>query len=507
VIALPGDLQTADPTFGSDGNSDYIFHQVMEGLVDLNPAGTQVTPRLASSWTVSSDGLAYTFTLRSGAKFHDGTPFNAAAVKYNFDRWRNLPSSILALASRYPRVYGGFGAQSNITSVDAPNDTTVVFHLAQPRTNFLTTLTLSSFYISSPTALQAGDANNPDMKANKYANGSGPSMVGTGPFAFSAWVRADHITLKANDQYWGGKPYLDGITFKPITDDTAAVNALQAGDVDFAMQISPNDTSALKGNPKLQVINRGQACNTFTINMNLKYAPLNNKDIRLAVAYALNRQSYIDTFYAGQATLANNYAPEWMKYAIPLDVPGYDPAKAKQLIQGSGVQSPTLDFWYPGNVTRAYMPDPKGIFEAMSRDLRAVGFTVVAHTEGWTTGYLTDRTAGKFPMWLFGNFCGWPSIDYMYNFSWFGSAAANGVRLETGYGTPALQQAMTAGLSAPTDAAAAAAWTTVQDTIKADFPMVPILHALTPGAASADMMDLETSNLLFEDFDKVWLNR
>ena len=121
------------------------------------------------------------------------------------------------------------------------------------------------------------------------------------------------------------------------------------------------------------MIQRGESCNGFTLGINSTFAPFDNKDIRMAIAYALNRPSYIDAFYAGFAKVADNFAPMNYPYVIPMNIPTYDPQKARDAIQRSGIANPTLDFWYPSDVTRPYMPDPKGEFEAMSRDLEAVG--------------------------------------------------------------------------------------------------------------------------------------
>jgi len=150
VVALEGDMVYADPSLVSDGNSLYVMTQVVEGLVGLQPGTiSTVIPVLAASLpTVSADGKTYTFTLRTGVKFHDGTPFNAAAVKFNYDRWKNFTKGDLQdNAYYYGAVFGGFGADSNIVSVDAPNDTTVVMTLKAPQSNFLLAQTLQVFGI------------------------------------------------------------------------------------------------------------------------------------------------------------------------------------------------------------------------------------------------------------------------------------------------------------------------------------------------------------------------
>src|ERR1019366_3815386 len=157
VVALQGDMVYADPSLVSDGNSLYVMTQVVEGLVGLAPGTiSQVIPVLAASLPeVSADGKTYTFTLRTGVKFHDGTPFNASAVKFNYDRWQAYTKGDLQdNAYYYGAVFGGFGTDSNAASVTADAAAnTVVITLKAPQSNFLLAPTLQVFGIQSPTAL------------------------------------------------------------------------------------------------------------------------------------------------------------------------------------------------------------------------------------------------------------------------------------------------------------------------------------------------------------------
>src|SRR5664280_2506998 len=158
--------------------------QVVEGLVGLAPGTiSQVIPVLAASLPeVSADGKTYTFTLRTGVKFQDGSPFNAAAVKFNYDRWKAYPKGDLQdNAYYYGAVFGGYGADSNVVSVDAPSDTSVVFTFKAPASNFLLSQTLQVFGIQSPTALAKDKADTTPLKDNNYAQGKGERLVGTGP--------------------------------------------------------------------------------------------------------------------------------------------------------------------------------------------------------------------------------------------------------------------------------------------------------------------------------------
>src|SRR5204863_2080353 len=160
VVAIPSDIKWTDSALVDDASSTYVQQNVMETLVTLKPgSGSDIIGDLAESWTISSDGLTYTFKLRSGVKFHDGTDFNAAAVKFNFDRWINIPKAYSDLGyTYYIDTVIGSGAKSNIASTAAPDATTFVVVLKSPNSAFLVTQTLTPFAIASPKALQDGKA-------------------------------------------------------------------------------------------------------------------------------------------------------------------------------------------------------------------------------------------------------------------------------------------------------------------------------------------------------------
>lgn len=518
VVGLPGDMAFADPSLVSDGNSLYVMNQVMQGLVGLAPGTlSDVVPVLAAALpTVSSDGLTYTFTLRTGIKFQDGTPFNAAAVKYNYDRWKNFPKGDLQNnAYYYGAVFGGFGAASNLLSVDAPNDTTVVFHFKTPQSNFVFSQTLMVFGIQSPTALQKGNADATPLSSNKYAQGElgqGQDMVGTGPYTFKDWVPKDNITLVKNPDYWDPATagHVDEIVFKPIGDSTARLQALQSGSIDIAVSIQPSDVKTVQSSG-LTLIDRGnQTCNMLNLDLNQsvggKSTIYANKDVRLAIASAVNKQSYINAFFAGQALVPTSFIPVGTLGYKAETLPGYDPAKAKQLLQQSGVPASQLniDLYYPSNVTRPYMPDPKNEAAAIANDLQAVGFTVNLKTEDWGTSYISDATNGKFPAYMFGWLCDWAGADDYLSVAWFGYI--NGQpNPQFHYASPALNDAMQKALQATSTDQANQYWGQAQDILAADMPEVPLSSAKTPGAYDSKVHGFVPQGGVLEFLNSVWI--
>lgn len=507
VVALPGEIDNLDPALISDSNSSYVMNQVMEGLVGLAPGSiSDIQPILASELpTVSDDGLTYTFKLREGVKFHDGTDFNAEAVKVNYERWINFPEGLQANAYYFGAVFGGFGSSTNIDSVTTNGDFEVAIKLKKPQSNFLISQTLTPFFISSPTALDKGDANNPDIKKNPYAQTAG--MIGTGPFKFKEWVSGDHVTIEKNPDYWNkdGVAHLDEIVFRPFGDQTAEYNALAAGDVDLAQTIAPVDAETAKTDSNLQVIDRGESCNVANLAMNDTKAPLDNHDIREAVGYAVNKQSYIDAFYAGAAVPADNWMPPATQFYKALNLPTYDPEKAKELIKSSGVSNPTIDFWYPSDVARPYMPDPKGLFEAIQRDLEAVGFTVNPHTATWNPDYLDAESVGDYPMWLIGWTCDWAGPDnFITTFFGYKDGKPNP---EFGYKNDEVDKDMRDALAATDEATQKQLWEKAQDLLGQDLPTVPLVHSTPPLAAQAYVKGVVGSGALNEYFNTAWLDK
>jgi peptide/nickel transport system substrate-binding protein len=523
VVAIPGDIKRTDAALVDDSNTSYVAQNVMEGLVGLEPGSTsKLVPLLATKWDVSSDGKTYTFTLREGVKFHDGTDFNAAAVKTNYDRWTSFPKELQDY-SYYANTVLGEGADSNIASVTADTTTQVTIKLKVPNSSFLLSQTLPQFGISSPAALKAGKADNTvkDVSKITYAQGGTPAMVGTGAFKFEKWVKGTEIDIVKFPDYWNkqGVAHLDRAVFKPIADETAILNGLQAGDIDLAQKVSPVDVENIKSNKALVAVDRGESCNLAQIGMNANYAghllkskstkqPLSHLEIRQAIMSAIDRQAIIDTFYAGQAKVADNWMPLNTQYAKALNLPTFDVAKAKDLITKSGLSGNdlTIDFYYPSDVTRPYLPDPKGVFEAISNNLEAAGFKIQPHTDTWSPTYLDNEAAGKYEMWLIGWTCDWAGPDNFLKTAIFGYI--NGKpNPEMGYKNDELNKTMNDALAATDEATAKTLWEKAQDLLAKDLPTVPLVNSTPPAVAQAYVKGFVGAGNLEEFLNTVWLDK
>ena len=535
VVAIPGDIKRTDSALVDDSNSSYVFANVMEGLVGLKPGSTsQIIDVLAVSHELSADGLTYTFKLRTGIKFHDGTDFNADAVVFNYNRWVNFPKDLQGFSYYAGAVFGGYGADSNIKSVTATDATTVKIVLGRPSSNFLLSQTLPQFGIASPTALKAGGADNTvtDVTKVTYAQNGPVAMVGTGPFKWEKWTKGSEVDIVKFAGYWNpaGVAHLDRVVFKPVADETAILNGLLAGDIDFAQKVSPVDIQTLKTDARFTVVDRGESCNLFHLGINQDYPQvkdakgnltsghdpaaandaqiLSNLKIRQAIMYSIDRQSLIDNFYAGQAKLADSWMPPATQFFKAEKLPTYDPAKAKQLITDSGIAADKLviDFWYPSDVTRPYMPDPKGIFQSIQNNLEAVGFKVQPHTATWNPTYLDSEYAGRYEMWEIGWTCDWAGPDNFLKTAFFGYVGGK-PSTEFAYKNDALDKLMNDALAATDPATAGTLWAQAQDMIAADLPSIPIVNSTPPAVAQKSVMGFVGSGNLDELFNSVWLNK
>jgi peptide/nickel transport system substrate-binding protein len=407
IYAGASDPTYLDPALVSDGESFRVTKQIFEGLVDLKPGTTLVIPKLATSWAVDGSRKRWTFVLRKGVKFHDGTPFNSAAVCFNFNRWYNFsgPFQDAGATFYYQSIFTGFHHNESSTlgqplykgcSTKGPNK--VVITLTKPNGPFLPSLALQSFAMQSPTALKQYDADSGTITNGAFRPTGTYAFshpTGTGPFKFGSWTVKQKVVLVRNDQYWGRKAKLSQVVVEPIADNSARVQALQTGEINAMDLLQPQDIPTVSNNGNLKVVSR-PSFNVAYVGMNLSKPPTNNLLVRKAIAYGLDRQSVVNAFYAGRAQVATQFQPPqlfgWSPHVVKYE---YDPNKAKQLLQQAGLTLPvTIDFWYPTGVSRPYMPDPQRNFEAFAASLEKSGFKVVAHSAPWRPDYVAKVNAG-----------------------------------------------------------------------------------------------------------------
>ncbi|MGI9355020.1 MAG: ABC transporter substrate-binding protein [Rhizobiaceae bacterium] len=299
-----------DPTAGAPAAIDeVVYANVFEGLTRINANG-EVKPALAESWEISEDGKTYTFKLRSGVKYHDGSDFDAEDVKFALDRAR-AEGSVNAQKAL-------FAAIDNVEVVDP---TTVGVTLSAPTGNFLFNMGWGDAVIVAPESAEGNKAN----------------PVGTGPFKFDKWAKGSSLDLVRNDAYWGEKVALEKATFKFIADPAAALSAMLAGDVDaFANFPAPESIPQLEADPRFKVVVGSTEGETILTTNNAK-PPFDNVKVRQAIAHAIDRKAIIDGAMFGQGTpIGTHFAPHHPAYVDLVGKYEYNPDKAKALLAEAG---------------------------------------------------------------------------------------------------------------------------------------------------------------------------
>jgi len=402
-----------DGALVSDGESLRAIDQIFEGLVTLEPGGTEVVPGLATDWEISEDGLAYTFNLEEGVTFHDGEEFNAEAVCFNFDRWYGFKGSLQNPAASYywQTVFGGFSdgkTESLYESCEAEEEFVVTLNLTKPSTSTLAALALTSFTIASPAALEEYEADKGKVDAEGIFSPAGTYATehptGTGPFMFEEWQRGDRLVLTRNPDYWGDAPgNIETLIFQPIADPAARLQALQSGEIQGFDLVDPQDYPTIEDDDQLQLLNR-PAFNVGYIGFNQAVKPLDDIAVRQAIAHAVDREEIVSGFYAGQGDVATQFMPpELFGYSQDVTTYEYDPDEAKRLLEEAGYELPVqIDFAYPTDVERPYMPDPQANFEAMVADLEECCFEVQQKSATWTPDYLDNVDNGRYGLYLLG---------------------------------------------------------------------------------------------------------
>jgi peptide/nickel transport system substrate-binding protein len=392
VFAQSADAGTLDPALETSANSLAPATHILEGLTDFEPGTTTPVPALATGWEASDDGLEWTFFLREGVTFHDGTPFNADAVIFNFERWWDTDNPYNLGADQFiywDYMFQGFKGDENgvVADIQKVDDYTVKLILNRPNASLLNTLAMENFRFASPAAVQE--------QGDIYGTAEGKA-VGTGAFMVEEWVKEDHITLARYDDYWGEAPKLDKIIYRVIPDTSAAFLALQSGDVDVLSlwaSPGPDDIEAAKNDPNLQVV-YNPAFNVGYLGLNLGKEWLQNKNARLAIAHAIDKQAIIDAIYPGDAEPAKEFQPPslWGFNNSIEDYP-YDPELAKEYLQAAvdeGVVIPDPATFYVMPVSRAYYPQPQPTGELMQAMLAEIGINAEILSPAWPDPYLSD---------------------------------------------------------------------------------------------------------------------
>jgi peptide/nickel transport system substrate-binding protein len=506
IFGTAGEPKVLDPAFATDGESFRVARQVYETLLTHEEGGTEIVGGLAEKWETSPDGKTWTFTLRKNVKFHDGTALNAEAVCYNFNRWFNWSGTLqnAAVSGYWQDTFGGFAKNesadlppSKYKSCTASDESTAVMEFNAVSSTLPGAFTQTAFSISSPTALKAGNADAVTISGDNvtYPEYALTKAVGTGPFKLVNWDRTNkEAVLERNDQYWGDKAKVKTLIFKAITDNTARRQALENGEVHGYDLVAPADVPKLKS-AGFNVPSR-EAFNVLYLGIGQDNPVLQKLEVRQAIAYAVNRESIVSSKLPPGAEVATQFMPPNLDGWSP-DVPKYnfDPNKAKSLLAAAGAAKLTLKFYYPSEVSRPYMPDPKTIFESIKADLEAVGITIQPTTQVWAD-YLDTVDQATPDLWILG----WTG-DYNEGYNFIGTFFGAPKTPDFQFSNPQLYADLQKVDAEPDRAKRVEMYKAINSEIMEYLPAIPISHSPPSIAFAKNVTGVKPSPLTAEVFN------
>ncbi|HEY3068260.1 MAG TPA: ABC transporter substrate-binding protein [Methylomirabilota bacterium] len=389
VVGLVAEPVNLDPAQVTDLNSNRVGRRIVETLVTFPEESTQIVPGLAESWTVSKDGLRYTFKLRKGITFHDGTPFDAAAVKFSIERQID-PEHPAAKLGKYPFANYFFG---NVKAVEVVDPATVEFVLKEPRASFLAILTAAAASIVSPAAVK------------KFGADYALQPVGTGPFKYVAWDRGQRVVLEKNGSYWKYPVKVDRVIYRPIVEDQARLTELLTGNLDLMVGAPPDFVAQLEKNANVTLL-RQVGAHVWYLGINNQKKPLEDKRVRQALNYAVNKEAIVRDVLKGTGSMsAGPVLPGTWGADTGLKPYPYDPARAKKLLAEAGYPNGfATTLWVPESGSG--MQSPVAMATVIQSNLKAVGVNATLQTFEWGAfiAKLRSREQELFALsWMAGN--------------------------------------------------------------------------------------------------------
>lgn len=382
VVGQIAEPKSLDPHAVTAVNDFRILVNLYDGLTRYKDGTLEVEPSLAESWEVSQDGKTYTFRLRSGVAFHDGTPFDAEAVKFNFDRM---------LDEQHPyHDTGPFPLAfffSSVEEVKVVDEFTVEFRLSEPYAPFLSNLAYPTGLIVSPAAVK------------NHGKDFGRNPSGTGGYRFEQWEANSRVVISRNADYWDGAPALEAVVYRPITDANTRIAEMLSGGLDVMVEVPPDSLQQFRGDESFQVHEQAGPHVWFLI-LNAKEGPFADRKVRQAANYAIDKQALVENILQGTAEVAAGPTPPAFAWAYneSLEPYPYDPERARQLLREAGYDGQELTFYVTEGGSG--MLDPVAMGTAIQADLEAVGMPTRIETYEWNTflGKVNPGLEGKADM-------------------------------------------------------------------------------------------------------------
>jgi peptide/nickel transport system substrate-binding protein len=491
IVGTETDIEGMDPGHAQALATTRVNINVLEGLVKYDPGTVELIPHLAlevpslDNGGVSEDGLTYTFTLRPDVKFHDGADFNAEAVVMSYRRLYDPEFEF------YDDTNTSGFFLAGLTNVEAVDDMTVRFTLAEPNAAFVELSNVYSGKVMSPKAIQ-------EVPIPGWSEGS----YGTGPFTLSSWEKGVSVVLERNDAYWGTPPGLQTLVFRAIPEPTARVAALLSGEVDMIVVVPPDAIQSIKDDPNL-TYEQGPSLHYWFIQLNTTAPPFDDVRVRQAVNYAVNKEGLANDILAGSAAPATQPMPA-ANWSYNEDITGYpyDPEMARQLLADAG--------YADGFQTTMIIPQsgsgmiiPVQMNEYIQGNLRDVGIEVAIQSFEWVS-YLGIWAQGLNQDVTMGNQSIMASDPYVANFLLSGAFTPTEGGWNIGYyENPEVDELLASALETPDREARKEIYTEAWAKITEDAPWIFVVNDLQPMAFKQSVQGYVTNPAYVIDFTTI----
>ena len=389
-----------NPQLVTDGSSLNVAKSIYNGLLEFEPGTSTLVPRLVESWSISKDHLQYTFKLRKDVSFHKTSYFtpsrnmNADDVLFSFNRQRDLMHPYHKVGGGKYHYFRSMNMDETILNIQKLGSHTVRFVLSKPDASFLANIAMEfSSILSAEYAEQ--------LSRKKAQDQMDIEPIGTGPFVFERYEKDSIIRLRAHPDYFLGRSPLDKLVFVITPDANVRTQKVKAEECHLIAEPSPNDYRQFVTDKNLKVLIT-PGMNVGYLSMNVKEKPFDNLEVRKAIAYALNRQSYVEAIFKGLAVVAKSpLPPNIWGYNDRILSYEYNPKKAKETLTNAGYPNGFTTKLWALPVARSYNPDGKKMAEMMQADLAAIGIKAKIVTYDWPT-YLAKSRSGEIVMGQFG---------------------------------------------------------------------------------------------------------
>ncbi len=463
VFGRGGDSVGLDPAFEVDGESFKVCDNIYDTLVQYKEGSTELEPGLAESWESSEDGLTWTFNLRKGVTFHDGTPFNADAVLFSLNRQHDKTHPYHDVGGSYV-YWEDTGLAGIVDKITASDEYTVNIKLKTAYAPFIYTIAITPFAIVSPTAVK--------KYVEKYSN----NPVGTGPFIFERWDRKDKIVLKANENYWGGRPKIHRVIFRSIPDNAVRLIELQQGNLDIMEFPNPDDLQQIQNDDSIELLSQ-PGTNIGYLALNMEKPPFDNNKVRLAINHAINKSEIIKHLYQGLGMPAKNPIPPTLwSYDDTIEDFEYNPELAKQLLAEAGYENGFETTLWALPVPRPYIPDGRALAEVIQSELNNIGIKAKIVTYDWGT-YLEKTKNGEHDMAMLGWSADLGDPDNFFYFLLSKASAEKPAGNIAFYKSDEMQNILEKARSITDREERIALYKEAQHLFHKDVPWVPLAHA------------------------------